>query len=79
MIICTQTHYRAERSKTAETWQGVNFVVEVENKRNYIKFELDHPNRWRSAAEIKDYLAWVITQVDLLEKELPCSPAKISK
>lgn len=45
----------------------------------YIKFELDHPNRWRSAAEIKDYLAWVITQVDLLEKELPCSPAKISK
>lgn len=79
MIVCTQKHYRAERGKTAETWQGVRFVLEVEHNRHFIQFDLDHLHRWRSTAEVKDYLAWVIAQVDLLEKELPCSPAKISK
>lgn len=75
MILTTQ-RYRAERGKNAETWQGFDVTVEIEQARRYMQIELHHLTRWRSVDEYQDYLKWVIRELDGLKKDMACLPAK---
>ena len=75
-MILTTKQYRAERGKTAETWQSFYVTVEIEQARRYMQIELDHLTRWRSIEEYQNYLAWVIRELDELKKDMACLPAK---
>jgi len=68
--------YRAERGKTAETYQGFTATVEMEPKRRFIKIELDVTTRWRSCKEYAEYLRWAAREIEALGKEIECLPAK---
>ena len=70
MMILSQLIYRAERGKTAETYQGFTATVEMEPARRYIIVELDHTRRWRSCREYAEYLRWAAREIEGLQKEI---------
>lgn len=75
-MVLTEMRYRAERGKTEATYQGLSATVEMEHGRRFIRIELDNTTRWRSCREYAEYLRWAAREIELLEKEIACSPAK---
>ena len=75
-MILTEMRYRAERGKTEATYQGFSATVEMEPGRRFIRIELDNTTRWRSCREYAEYLRWAAREIESLEKEIACSPAK---
>jgi hypothetical protein len=63
-MILTEQKYRAERGRTAETYQGFTVTMEMEQNRNFITVELDNLTRWRSTNEYADYLRWVADELE---------------
>jgi hypothetical protein len=63
-MILTEQKYRAERGRTAETYQGFTVTMEMEPGRNFITVELDNLSRWRSTNEYADYLRWVADELE---------------
>ena len=62
----TEKHYRAERGKSAETYQSFSAIVETEQDRHYIRVIIDNLSRWRTVKEYADYLRWVADEVETL-------------
>jgi hypothetical protein len=62
--------YVAERGDSAETYQSFSVTVEDEQPRKYLKVEINHLNRWRSAKECADYLRWVASELE----KMPLQP-----
>jgi protein tyrosine phosphatase len=62
-MILTEKKYRAERGKTAETYQGFTATVEMENNRYFIIVELDNLSRWRSREEWSSYMRWCSEEI----------------
>jgi len=60
----TEKHYRAERGNCAETYQSFSAIVEVENKRKFIRVNINNTDRWRTVQEYTDYLRWVADEVE---------------
>ena len=65
-MILTEQKYRAERGKTAETYQGFTATVEIEGNRRYLTVQLDNLSRWRSKQEYADYLRWAAEEIERL-------------
>lgn len=65
-MILTEKRFRAERGKSAETYQGFSVVVEMENDRKFLRIELDNTSRWRSQQEYADYLRWAADEIEQL-------------
>lgn len=75
-MILTEKHFRAERGKTAETYQGFTVTLEIEVKRNYITVQLDNMTRWRSTTEYADYLRWAADEIESLDIKSETHPTK---
>jgi hypothetical protein len=65
-MILTEQKYRAERGKTAETYQSFTATVELEGNRRHMIVQLDNLTRWRSKAEYADYLRWAADEIEKL-------------
>lgn len=66
----TEKRFHADRGKTAETYQSMSIIREVDNcGRNYLKIEIDNCQRWRTGKEYADYLRWCASQLEELCKK----------
>ena len=69
-MILTEKRFIASRGKTAETYQSMAIIREVNNcGRNYLKIEIDNIHRWRTGKEYADYLRWCASQIEELCKK----------
>jgi hypothetical protein len=65
-MILTEKRFRAERGKSAETYQSFSVTMEMECSRRHITVDLDNMNRWRSTKECADYLRWAADEIEQL-------------